>query len=191
MSVLVLPNSPSALAKATWDDVAPYFDELAARPLDAGDHGRVAARVVHPRRAGHRGGGPGHDRLHHRHRRCREGGRPPAVLDRGASAGGGAERGAGPAAGGVRLLNPDARHHPGPVSDPDRDLPRRERPHLRRAGGAQRPLSADHRLDHGRVGRGGTTPATAAAVPQELGPDTSGSGHSARPPSPISSAGAS
>jgi oligoendopeptidase F len=30
----VLPPSPSAFAKATWDDVAPYFDELAAHPLE-------------------------------------------------------------------------------------------------------------------------------------------------------------
>jgi len=34
VTVSVLPPSPSAFAKATWDDVAPYFDELAARPLD-------------------------------------------------------------------------------------------------------------------------------------------------------------
>ena len=34
MSVLDLPESPSAFAKARWADVAPYFDELAAQPLD-------------------------------------------------------------------------------------------------------------------------------------------------------------
>ena len=34
MSALALPDSPSAFAKATWDDVAPYFDQLAACPLD-------------------------------------------------------------------------------------------------------------------------------------------------------------
>ena len=34
MTVSVLPPSPSAFAKASWDDVAPYFDDLAARPLD-------------------------------------------------------------------------------------------------------------------------------------------------------------
>jgi oligoendopeptidase F len=34
VTVSVLPQSPSAFAKATWSDVAPYFDELAARPLD-------------------------------------------------------------------------------------------------------------------------------------------------------------
>jgi len=34
VSALVLPDSPSAFAKAKWDDVAPYFDELAAWPLD-------------------------------------------------------------------------------------------------------------------------------------------------------------
>ena len=34
MFPLVLPDSPSAFSKAKWDDVAPYFDELAARPLD-------------------------------------------------------------------------------------------------------------------------------------------------------------
>ncbi len=35
MTVSVLPPSPSAFAKASWDDVAPYFDDLAARPLEA------------------------------------------------------------------------------------------------------------------------------------------------------------
>jgi oligoendopeptidase F len=34
VTVSVLPPSPSAFAKATWDDVAPYFDELAVRPLE-------------------------------------------------------------------------------------------------------------------------------------------------------------
>src|SRR5688572_10995119 len=37
VSALVLPDSPSAFAKARWADVAPYFDELAAHPLDAGN----------------------------------------------------------------------------------------------------------------------------------------------------------
>ncbi|MDF3052669.1 MAG: oligoendopeptidase family [Geminicoccaceae bacterium] len=37
MSALVLPDSPSAFAKAKWADVAPYFDELAAQPLDSGN----------------------------------------------------------------------------------------------------------------------------------------------------------
>jgi oligoendopeptidase F len=31
----VLPNSPAAFAKATWDEVVPYFDDLVERPLDA------------------------------------------------------------------------------------------------------------------------------------------------------------
>ena len=34
MNVLALPPSPEALAKARWEDIAPYFDELAERPLD-------------------------------------------------------------------------------------------------------------------------------------------------------------
>ena len=34
MTVSLLPPSPSAFAKAIWGDVAPYFDDLAARPLD-------------------------------------------------------------------------------------------------------------------------------------------------------------
>ncbi len=34
MSVLALPTSPDALAKARWEDIAPYFDDLAERPLD-------------------------------------------------------------------------------------------------------------------------------------------------------------
>jgi len=32
---LALPASPEALAKASWDDIRPYFDALAARELDA------------------------------------------------------------------------------------------------------------------------------------------------------------
>lgn len=35
MPVPVLPKSPSAFAKASWSDVAPYFDQLAADSLDA------------------------------------------------------------------------------------------------------------------------------------------------------------
>ena len=34
MNVTVLPATPAAFAQASWDDVSPYFDELAARPLD-------------------------------------------------------------------------------------------------------------------------------------------------------------
>ena len=34
MTVSLLPTSPQAFAQATWDDVAPYFDDLAERPLD-------------------------------------------------------------------------------------------------------------------------------------------------------------
>ena len=36
MNVLALPPSPEALAKARWEDIAPYFDELAELPLDRG-----------------------------------------------------------------------------------------------------------------------------------------------------------
>ena len=35
MTVSVLPSSPTALAKARWQDISPYFDELARRPLQA------------------------------------------------------------------------------------------------------------------------------------------------------------
>jgi oligoendopeptidase F len=35
VTLLALPSSPAAFAKATWDHVAPYFDDLAERPLDA------------------------------------------------------------------------------------------------------------------------------------------------------------
>ena len=35
MTASVLPTSPAAFAKATWDDVVPYFDDLAERPLTA------------------------------------------------------------------------------------------------------------------------------------------------------------
>ncbi|MBA3319232.1 MAG: M3 family oligoendopeptidase [Gemmatimonadales bacterium] len=34
MTVSALPSSPDALAKARWEDIAPYFDDLAERPLD-------------------------------------------------------------------------------------------------------------------------------------------------------------
>jgi oligoendopeptidase F len=34
VTVSILPPSPAAFAKATWGDVAPYFDDLAARPLE-------------------------------------------------------------------------------------------------------------------------------------------------------------
>jgi oligoendopeptidase F len=34
VTVSLLPPSPSAFAKASWGDIAPYFDELAARPLE-------------------------------------------------------------------------------------------------------------------------------------------------------------
>jgi oligoendopeptidase F len=34
VTVSFLPPSPSALAKSSWEDIAPYFDELAARQLD-------------------------------------------------------------------------------------------------------------------------------------------------------------
>jgi oligoendopeptidase F len=33
VTVSFLPPSPAALAKSTWEDIAPYFDELAARQL--------------------------------------------------------------------------------------------------------------------------------------------------------------
>jgi oligoendopeptidase F len=36
VTVSVLPASPAAFAKATWEDVAPYFDDLVQRPLDRG-----------------------------------------------------------------------------------------------------------------------------------------------------------
>ena len=35
MTVSVLPSSPTALAKARWQDISPYFDDLARRPLQA------------------------------------------------------------------------------------------------------------------------------------------------------------
>ena len=34
MANLTLPDSPEAFAEATWDDILPYYQELAARPLD-------------------------------------------------------------------------------------------------------------------------------------------------------------
>ena len=35
MTASVLPSSPAAFAKATWEEVVPYFDDLLERPLDA------------------------------------------------------------------------------------------------------------------------------------------------------------
>ncbi|HEX5501604.1 MAG TPA: M3 family metallopeptidase, partial [Thermomicrobiales bacterium] len=34
MTARLIPDSPQAFAEATWDDIKPYYDELAARPLD-------------------------------------------------------------------------------------------------------------------------------------------------------------
>ncbi len=34
MSEFALPSSPAAFADASWDDILPFFDALAARPLD-------------------------------------------------------------------------------------------------------------------------------------------------------------
>ncbi|HEU5042478.1 MAG TPA: M3 family oligoendopeptidase [Gemmatimonadales bacterium] len=34
MTSSVLPSSPASLARARWEDIAPFFDELAERPLD-------------------------------------------------------------------------------------------------------------------------------------------------------------
>ena len=34
MIVSALPSSPEAFAKAAWDDIAPYYDELTERPLE-------------------------------------------------------------------------------------------------------------------------------------------------------------
>ena len=37
MTASVLPPSPASLAKARWEDIAPYYDELAERPFDHSD----------------------------------------------------------------------------------------------------------------------------------------------------------
>ncbi len=34
MPVVTLPSSSAAFVKATWDDIAPYYDELAECPLE-------------------------------------------------------------------------------------------------------------------------------------------------------------
>ena len=36
MTASVLPSSPGALSKAKWEDIVPFFDELAERPIDPG-----------------------------------------------------------------------------------------------------------------------------------------------------------
>ncbi len=33
MTIAALPESPQAIAGATWDDILPYYDALAAQPL--------------------------------------------------------------------------------------------------------------------------------------------------------------
>ena len=35
--VIALPESPDAFKEATWDDVRPFYEELASRPLDSGN----------------------------------------------------------------------------------------------------------------------------------------------------------
>src|SRR5256886_14881515 len=35
--VIALPESPDAFKSATWEDLAPYYEELATRPLDKGN----------------------------------------------------------------------------------------------------------------------------------------------------------
>src|SRR4051812_38887810 len=35
MASMTLPDSPQAFADATWADILPYYEDLAARPLDA------------------------------------------------------------------------------------------------------------------------------------------------------------
>lgn len=35
--MIALPESPDALKQATWEDLAPYYEELATRPLDQGN----------------------------------------------------------------------------------------------------------------------------------------------------------
>src|ERR1700693_2027471 len=37
MTTAVLPESPDAFTDASWDAIRPYYDELAERPLDAGN----------------------------------------------------------------------------------------------------------------------------------------------------------
>src|SRR5258706_1984300 len=37
MGVKTLPASPEAFKNATWDEIVPYYDDLAARPLDQGN----------------------------------------------------------------------------------------------------------------------------------------------------------
>ena len=166
---------PPRLPRRTWEDIVPYFDDLAERPLDA-DHDRgLAADVVPAGGAGHRGRGAGDDRLHHRHlairrRRADHLRFSTEILPED----GGAERRAGPAARGAGLQHARARHHAGPVPHLDRDLPRGERPHLLGAGGAERALPADHRVDDRRVGGRGAPAAAAPAVPQEPRPGGAG-----------------
>ncbi len=43
MTATHLPDSPQAFAAATWDDILPYFEELANRPLDRDDRAGTEA----------------------------------------------------------------------------------------------------------------------------------------------------
>ncbi len=43
VTIRTMPDSPAAFAEATWDDILPYYEELAGRPLDRNDQAGIEA----------------------------------------------------------------------------------------------------------------------------------------------------
>ncbi len=170
MTVSALPSSPGALSKARWEDIAPYFDDLAERSLDETTiegwlqswstleelvtEAAALAMIAYTIETSD----PEKEADHLRF--------STEILPKME------ERSVDLAR---RLVEsgyrtPDAGDHAGPLPDLDRDLPRSQRADLLGAGGAERPVSADHRLHDGGVGRAGAPAAPAPALPQESRP---------------------
>ena len=170
MTTLMLPASPAAFARASWDDVAPYFDDLAARPLDEGTveswlqawstleelvtEAAAQAMIAYTIDTSDAAREADHLRFSTEVMPKMEE-RSVEMARRLVSLG---------------LLHASARHDPPALSDRDRDLPRGKRSRVLRAGGVERPVSAHYRLDDRRVGRRGARPSTAPTVPQEPRP---------------------
>ena len=153
MTTSTLPASPAAFAERSGKTLPPTSTSLPRGPLDQRTS-RPGCGLVHARGAGHRGRRPGDDRLHDRHLAIRTRKRttsasPPKSCPRWRSGawswpGGWSSRATSTPALATTL---------GPLPHRDRDLPGGERPALRGAGGAERAVPADHRLDDGGCGK--------------------------------------
>ena len=172
--MLALPSSPGALAKARWEDIVPYFDDLAERPLDETTiegwlqawstleelvtEAAALAMIAYTIDTSDPEKEADHLRfsteiLPKMEERSVELARRLVELG---------------------LPHAGARDHAGPLPHLDRDLPRGQRADLLGAGGAERAVPADHRLDDGGVGGAGAPAAPAPAVPQEPRPRGAG-----------------